>query len=217
MLDKQGEFLGFYGRNDVNLTADVLYQAVLREFATEKQRAGMSNFIPVEFANFDIDKEGFIYTVTAYAENEQSFDMIRKLNPLGDNILTNLYRSWGDDRDQSGFYRTSYCDVVVDDSGFIYALDSYNGRIFQYDDEQEFIEEMNNELERTRSEIVGRLLADEEAKKAFAEAVGEYVLAFFNRQLLYKKREVNAIQQDIGNSQHSDSWNTGGWQVLFDI
>ncbi|MBO4626607.1 MAG: hypothetical protein J5645_01330 [Lachnospiraceae bacterium] len=80
-----------------------------------------------------------------------------------------------------------------------------------------FIEEMNNELERTRSEIVGRLLADEEAKKAFAEAVGEYVLAFFNRQLLYKKREVNAIQQDIGNSQHSDSWNTGGWQVLFDI
>ena len=134
MLDKQGEFLGFYGRNDVNLTADVLYQAVLREFATEKQRAGMSNFIPVEFANFDIDKEGFIYTVTAYAENEQSFDMIRKLNPLGDNILTNLYRSWGDER-HNGFYRTSYCDVVVDDSGFIYALDSYNGRIFQYDDE----------------------------------------------------------------------------------
>lgn len=135
MLDKQGEFLGFYGRNDVDLTADVLYQAVLREFATEKQRAGMSNFIPVEFANFDIDKEGFIYTVTGYAENEKGFDMIRKLNPLGDNILTNLYRSWGDERDQSGFYRTSYCDVVVDDSGFIYALDSYNGRIFQYDDE----------------------------------------------------------------------------------
>lgn len=135
MLDKQGEFLGFYGRNEMNLTADVLYQALLREFASEKQRAGMSNFIPVEFANFDIDKDGFVYTVTSYAESPKSFDMIRKLNPLGDNILTNLYRSWGDEPESNGFFRTAYCDVVVDDSGFIYALDSYNGRIFQYDSE----------------------------------------------------------------------------------
>lgn len=135
MLDKQGEFLGFYGRNEMNLTADILYQALLREFATEKQRAGMSNFIPVEFANFDIDQEGFIYTVTSYADSPKSFDMIRKLNPLGDNILTNLYRSWGDEPEANGVFRTSYCDVVVDDSGFIYALDSYNGRIFQYDSE----------------------------------------------------------------------------------
>ncbi len=133
MLDKNGEFLGFYGRNDVNITAGVLYQAMLREFATEKQRAGMSNFIPVEFANFDIDKEGFIYTVTSYAESPRSFDMIRKLNPLGDNILTNLYRSWGDEPEANGMFRTAYCDVVVDDSGFIYALDAYNGRVFQYD------------------------------------------------------------------------------------
>lgn len=133
MLDKNGEFLGFYGRNDVNITADVLYQAMLREFATEKQRAGMSNFIPVEFANFDIDREGFIYTVTSYAESPKSFDMIRKLNPLGDNILTNLYRSWGDEPEANGMFKTAYCDVVVDDSGFIYALDTYNGRVFQYD------------------------------------------------------------------------------------
>lgn len=135
MLDAQGEFLGFYGRNEMNVTADILYQAFLREFASEKQRAGMSNFIPVEFANFDIDKEGFIYTVTSYADSPKSFDMIRKLNPLGDNILTNLYRSWGDEPESNGFFRTAYCDVVVDDSGFIYALDSYNGRIFQYDSE----------------------------------------------------------------------------------
>ena len=131
MLDKQGNFLGFYGRNKVSVTASVLYQAMLRELATEKQRASMANFIPVEFANFDVDSEGFIYTVTAYADDPRDFDMIRKLNPLGDNILTNLYRSWGDD----GNHTTTYCDVVVDGGGFIYALDSYNGRIFQYDNE----------------------------------------------------------------------------------
>lgn len=135
MLDKQGNFLGFYGRNDVAVTASVLYQAMLRELATEKQRAGMANFIPVEFANFDVDSEGFIYTVTAYADNRRNFDMIRKLNPLGDNILTNLYRSYGDDPQANGQYTTSYCDVVVDGDGFIYALDAYNGRVFQYDSE----------------------------------------------------------------------------------
>lgn len=135
MLDKQGNFLGFYGRNDVAVTASVLYQAMLRELATEKQRAGMANFIPVEFANFDVDSEGFIYTVTAYADNRTNFDMIRKLNPLGDNILTNLYRSYGDNAQTNGTYTTAYCDVVVDGDGFIYALDSVNGRIFQYDSE----------------------------------------------------------------------------------
>ncbi len=135
MLDKQGNFLGFYGRNDVAVTADILYQAMLRELATEKQRAGMANFIPVEFANFDVDSEGFIYTVTAYADNRRNFDMIRKLNPLGDNILTNLYRSFGDNAAKNGVYNTAYCDVVVDGDGFIYALDGYNGRVFQYDNE----------------------------------------------------------------------------------
>ncbi len=135
MLDRQGNFLGFYGRNDVAVTADILYQAMLRELASDKQRAAMTNFIPVEFANFDVDEEGFIYTVTAYADNRRNFDMIRKLNPLGDNILTNLYRSFGDNAEADGQYRTSYCDVVVDGDGFIFALDSYNGRIFQYDNE----------------------------------------------------------------------------------
>lgn len=135
MLDEQGNFLGFYGRNDVAVTASVLYQAMLRELATEKQRAGMANFIPVEFANFDVDSEGFIYTVTAYADNRRNFDMIRKLNPLGDNILTNLYRSYGDNAMANGQYATAYCDVVVDGDGFIYALDSVNGRVFQYDNE----------------------------------------------------------------------------------
>ncbi len=135
MLDEQGNFLGFYGRNDVAVTADILYQAMLREIASDKQRAAMTNFIPVEFANFDVDDEGFIYTVTAYADNRRNFDMIRKLNPLGDNILTNLYRSFGDNAEKNGSYSTAYCDVVVDKDGFIYALDSFNGRIFQYDNE----------------------------------------------------------------------------------
>lgn len=133
MLNPEGEFLGFYGRNEVDVTADVLFQAAIRKFASEEQRARMSNFIPVEFSSFDADSEGFIYTVTGYSSTPKDSSMIRKLNPLGQNILANEYRTWGDEPEGSVF-RTNYVDIAADDSGFIYALDSYNGRVFLYDD-----------------------------------------------------------------------------------
>lgn len=132
MLDPEGNFLGFYGRNEVDVTVDVLFQAMLREFASREQRARMSNFIPVEFSRFDVDAEGFIYTVNGYSSTPKESSMIRKLNPLGENILSNEYRTWGDEPEGSVF-RTNYVDIAADGNGFIYALDSYNGRIFMYD------------------------------------------------------------------------------------
>lgn len=131
MIDSNGEFLGFYGRNKVDVTASVVFQALMRELASEAQRAKMSSFVPVEFSNFDIDEEGFIYTVTAYSDAPKDSAMIRKLNPLGENILLS-YRDWGDEPD-GGKYITSYVDVAVDDNRFIYALDGNTGRIFMYD------------------------------------------------------------------------------------
>lgn len=132
MIDPNGDFLGFYGRNKVNVTASVIFQAMMREFASEAQRAKMSSFVPVEFSNFDIDEEGFIYTVTAYSDSPTTSYMIRKLNPLGENILES-YRDWGDEPNGSNF-NTSYVDVAVDGNRFIYALDGNTGRIFMYDD-----------------------------------------------------------------------------------
>ena len=132
MLNQAGEFLGFYGRNEVDVTADVLFQAMMREFVSEEQRAKMSNFIPVEFSGFDADGEGFIYTVTSYSGTPKDSSMIRKLNPLGENILSNEYRTWGDEPDGAVF-RTNYVDIAAGGDGFLYALDSYNGRVFMYD------------------------------------------------------------------------------------
>ena len=133
MIGSNGDFLGFYGRNEVDVTAEILFQAFVRQFASEAQRATMSSFVPVEFSNFDIDREGFIYTVTGYSSTPKTTDMIRKLNPLGENILSNPYRTWGDEPDGNSF-TTTYVDVAVDDEGFIYALDQTEGRVFLYDD-----------------------------------------------------------------------------------
>ncbi len=137
MIDANGEFLGFYGRNEVQLTFKRLYEIFKRRFASEEQRAKMQNFIPVEFANFDIDKEGFIYTVTAYSESPATDDMVKKLNPLGGNIYTANFMNYGDMPDVSGdvpVYNTSYTDIAVDEDGFAYALDAYSGRVFWFDD-----------------------------------------------------------------------------------
>lgn len=137
MIDVNGEFLGFYGRNEVQLTWKRLYEVFKRRFASEEQRAKMQNFIPVEFSNFDIDKEGFIYTVTAYSESPATDDMVKKLNPLGGNIYTMSFMNYGDMPDMSGgapVYNTSYTDIAVDEDGFAFALDAYSGRVFWFDD-----------------------------------------------------------------------------------
>lgn len=136
MIDANGDFLGFYGRNEVQLTFQRIYELALRRFASEEQRAKMQNFIPVEFTNFDIDSRGFIYTVTAFSESPMNDEMIKKLNPLGNNIYTGEYMTWGDMPDMSGgkrVFNTSYTDIAVDEDGFAYALDAYSGRIFWYD------------------------------------------------------------------------------------
>ena len=136
MIDADGEFLGFYGRNEVQLTWKRLYEVFKRRFASEEQRAKMQNFIPVEFSNFDIDEEGFIYTVTAYSESPATDDMLKKLNPLGGNIYTQQFMNYGDMPDTSGgapVFNTSYTDVAVDKDGFAYALDAYSGRVFWFD------------------------------------------------------------------------------------
>ncbi|MCI9337499.1 MAG: hypothetical protein HFH93_08170 [Lachnospiraceae bacterium] len=136
MIDASGSFLGFYGRNEVQLTWQRVYELAKRRFASEEQRSKMQNFIPVEFANFDIDREGFIYTVTAYSESPMEDDMIKKLNPLGNNIYTDESMTWGDMPDYSGekpVYNTTYTDIAVDGDGFAYALDAYSGRVFWFD------------------------------------------------------------------------------------
>lgn len=132
MIDAGGDFLGFYGRNEVQLTFRRLYEIAKRQFASEEQRARMQNFIPVEFTNFDIDGSGFIYTVTAYSENPASDEMVKKLNPLGNNIYTGEWMTWGD-MPEGETFNTAYTDIAVDEDGFAYALDSYSGRIFWYD------------------------------------------------------------------------------------
>lgn len=137
MFSDSGSFIGYYGANRVEVTAEVIRNKIWRKIASEEQLASLIRTTPVEYANFDIDKEGFIWTVTEVAN--ATTDAVKKMNPAGYNILerTADNNQFGDQVSvtyNGSTYATRLTDISVSDEGFVNILDYTSGRIFQYDE-----------------------------------------------------------------------------------
>ncbi|MCD8106342.1 MAG: hypothetical protein LUE20_00035 [Oscillospiraceae bacterium] len=140
MYSASGSFLGYFGANKVEVTATVVINKLWRRIATESQSATLTKATPVEYANFDIDEQGFIYTVTEAANT--TTDAVKKLNPAGENIISRTENGaeivFGDQTSvtYSGTtYSTRLTDIAIGDNGIVNILDYTSGRIFQYDRE----------------------------------------------------------------------------------
>lgn len=139
MFDANGEFLRFYGANRVEATAEVLANAFWNLIATDAQRERSTKKTPVGFSNFDIDDAGFIYTVTE--SQSTSTDLVKKLNPRGDNIIDATGAADMIFGDMPPTYyselakNSSLTDIDIGPSGELNILDFQHGRIFQYDKE----------------------------------------------------------------------------------
>ena len=138
-FSEDGTFNGYYGANRVEATAEVIAQQFWKLIYTREQIIAMRRSVAIEISNIDIDKEGFIYTVT---ENKTAnTDVLKKLNPAGTNIFVNLGYDEVDFGDMSSRYykgknyASAITDVDVDEQGNIYLLDFATGRVFQYTDE----------------------------------------------------------------------------------
>ncbi len=139
MFNSQGEFLGFYGANRVEQTAEVLANAFWDLISTAEQRDRSTKQTPIGFSNFDIDDDGFIFTVTD--SQETTTDLVKKLNPRGDNILDSLGAAdmtFGDI--PPAYYsiyskNSSLTDIDLGPNGELNILDFQHGRVFQYDKE----------------------------------------------------------------------------------
>lgn len=136
-----GEFQGFYGANRVELTGEIIRRRIRRVFASDEQLKSMESAAPVEYKNFDIDEEGFIYTVTEAANT--TTDAVKKLNAAGYNIWNNdagneyTFADSGAntyDASTNTTYTTRLTDIDIDDYGFINILDYVTGRVFVYDE-----------------------------------------------------------------------------------
>lgn len=138
MLDKNGNFLSFYGAGDVKVTADVLLENFWRMFKTDAQLDYSKQTLSVDYKNFAIDKENFIYAVEDGTESSEQ--PLRKMNSSGTNILS--VKQVGDTALKSNNEKdlaSSFVSVAVDDSGFITILDSTWQRLFQYNKDGELL------------------------------------------------------------------------------
>ncbi len=144
MYNQAGEFLGYYGTNRVVTTLQLLQDFIWKKILTKTQRDKMARYVPVAFANFTIDEKDFVYTCTQGTTTNSS---LKKYNPMGVNILRGRNGTLADYGDleteyyaeHSKTYRTQFVDLVVDENGFINALDYTFGRVFQYNQDSELL------------------------------------------------------------------------------
>ena len=134
-----GTFNGYYGANRVEATAEVIAQQFWKLIYSREQIIAMRRSVAMEIANIDIDKEGFIYTVT---ENKSAdTDVLKKLNPAGTNIFVNLgydevtFGDYAQRYYKGKSYASAITDVDIDEEGNIFLLDFATGRVFQYTNE----------------------------------------------------------------------------------
>ena len=151
-FDVNGKFVRFFGAPRVQLSftdyANMYWRKIYRAFGGEKVDSAFVKFVPIEFENLDIDKNGFIFsTVIA---NESSIDEVSKLNFTGANVLSpttrstkkisnSLSKNYGDLQIISKNDDNNFVDIVVDDDGFFSILDTKLSKIFEYDAEGNLI------------------------------------------------------------------------------
>ncbi len=138
MFDSEGGFIGYYGANRVEATADVIANYFWNAVLSDEARARRKRNVPAGFTNFDIDDEGFIYTSTE--STSQTTDIMKKLNPAGDNLFADYELFIGDypSMNVSSTAKvtdTQLVDIDIGDDGSINCLDLATGRVFQYDEE----------------------------------------------------------------------------------
>lgn len=133
-----GSFAGFYGASEVKYNwTDYLW----KKFSTRAQRDQMEQFVPTEYSNAFMDKEGFIYAVTKTFEqwelkNDQA-KPIRRLNALGGDILIKNgdYPPIGDLQwgNAAGIREPAHFnDITVLDNDVYVVIDESRGRLFGY-------------------------------------------------------------------------------------
>lgn len=152
LFSDQYEFLGFYGASTVqNSAADAIADWLESLFETEEKHSASIQALPFQLVDVAMDPDGFIITLS-----DQSTGQLKRFGTNGSNILQyrNQFESVSADslnfadqpssyQDLSGRYSGWVVEKLValtaDDEGYMYLVDSTQGRIFMYDTECQLI------------------------------------------------------------------------------
>ena len=133
----EGEFVEFFGANEVYSTTQAIIKFFRETFMNLVQLEFVEQAIPVTVTNLDFSPNGFAYTVNPYKDTTVSTavpGLVKKLNYKGENI-TQEELVFGDlHATKKGEKKTTFSDIDIDENGFLNLLDKSRGRVFQYTD-----------------------------------------------------------------------------------
>ncbi len=123
-VSQEGEFKGFVGSTKVPAN---FITALIRRFASEKQKKLLVSEQPSPYVNFTMDRNGVIYAV-AGTDTAQ----IRKINMVGDNLYPEKF--YGEMVLQDGWrlVNPSFISIAVSNDGIISVLEEKSKKIYQY-------------------------------------------------------------------------------------
>lgn len=136
VFDEDLSFTGFYGSNTVEPTLKIVMENLWKKLATKEQRSKMARYVPVQYSSLDIDEEDFVYTCVASSKSADA--RIRKLNPLGNNILSGtdgkaLFFGDYEPYEYNGKSRYSSLEsIAVCEKTVFAALDRTDAKVFLY-------------------------------------------------------------------------------------
>ncbi len=113
-IDAEGNFLGYFGYNNVPMSIGDYLQDI---FFTEAQKSKLFDRVPMTFSNLAMDDKGLVYSITQSVEG----NAVKRHNVSGQNLLP-------DDMDDE----QNFLDIAIGNYGQIYAV-TQNGLIFEYD------------------------------------------------------------------------------------
>lgn len=141
----EGEFTGYIGASKVTFS---MVDYIWKKLSTQAQRAQMESFVPTEYNNIALDKDGFAYVTTSvFSEWDLKDDKakpIRKLNSMGSDILIKNGDTppigdidWGEGAGIKG--PSKLIDVTPLENDIYYAIDRTRCRIFGYDSQGQLL------------------------------------------------------------------------------
>ncbi len=152
-LNKDGTFSSFVGAPRV--TYD-MFTLIWKRLLSKSASQYLESFVPTEFSNVRLDEKGFIYTTikandfmqtyqALVSGNQSGIKAVMCINSAGDDVLRRFGDipilgdvNWLPATDSASVVAadenpSAFEDIVVDESGCYYVLDSRRGRIFSYD------------------------------------------------------------------------------------
>lgn len=139
LYSPDGDFLGFFGANTVEVTVlDALQTFWQNLTMTDAKKAAQLKKLPFQFTDLYVDNKDFVYTATGRTEDNVQTGQIKRLSPGGINFLLSDDVTFGVHRSIERRGNIRYPDIAglaISSDNYIFSYDVSSGYISIFDDD----------------------------------------------------------------------------------